>query len=107
MAGFWIMLFATDQVFTPGSVQTPIEIAYHLAAELSTAALLIASGATLLYSVPWARLLVGVSLGMLLYSVVNSPGFYANKGNLPMVAMFSVLTLLTVIAIVALFRVSS
>lgn len=33
---------------------------------------------------------------------MNSPGFYAGKGNRPMVAMFAVLTVLTLSAILSL-----
>ncbi len=37
---------------------------------------------------------------MLLYTVVNSPGFYAGRRNWPMVGMFAALAVLTTAAIV-------
>ena len=103
--GLWIFLFSTNQVFTPSNPQKPIEIAYHVTAESLTATLLIASGIGLLADAHWAGILSPVALGMLLYTVINSAGFYANKGNLPMVVMFSILTIITIACIiVAIFR---
>ncbi len=51
----------------------------------------------------WAKILSAISLGMLLYSVINSPGKYAHENNLPMVTVFTVITILTVVATIALF----
>jgi len=48
-------------------------------------------------------MLSAVSLGMLLYSVINSPGKYAQENNLPMVVIFTIITILTVVAIITLF----
>ncbi len=102
--GLWILLFATDQVLVPSNPQTPIEIAYHLAAESVTAILLIASGVGLLTSTAWSRTVSPIALGMLLYTVINSAGFYAHQSNIPMVGMFSTLTILTSVCIITVFR---
>ena len=88
----------------PELLEKPKEITFHLIAEFSTAVLLIISGIGLLLRSGWTRTLSPISLGMLLYTVINSAGFYAHQNNLPMVAMFLVLIILTVVAIIALFK---
>ncbi len=51
--------------------------------------------------VSWAKILALLALGMLLYTVIVSPGYYAQSKNLPMVGMFASLIILTVVAIAA------
>jgi len=101
MIGMWAFLLLTDQV--PPS-EKPWAITFHLIAEFSTAVLLIVSGVGLWLNSEWAKRLSLISLGMLLYSVVASPGYYAQKNNVPMVVMFFVFIILTVIAIIALLK---
>ena len=75
------------------------EIVLHVTAELLTAALLIVGGAILLMD---GTLLVAVSgLGMLLYTVVASPGYFLARRELAPVIMFGALTVLTLAALVA------
>ncbi len=97
MLGFWSMLLVTNQV---SSDQKPYAISFHLAGEFLTAATLITSGVGLWLAKSWGRLISLLGLGLLLYTVIVSPGYYAQMGNVPMVAMFMVLTVLTIIAIV-------
>ena len=94
MVGMWGVLLATGQVLVPGSKQTPVEIAFHLGAEMTTAALLLLAGIAILRAHRLASLITAMALGLLLYSVLNSPGFYAARGDFSMVAMFAILTLL-------------
>lgn len=101
MIGMWAALLLTDQV--PAS-EKPWAITFHLIAEFSTAILLIVSGVGLWLHSEWAKRLSLISLGTLLYSVVASPGYYAQKNNLPMVVMFVVFIILTVTAIIALLK---
>ena len=104
MIGMWVSLLLTKQVpeLKPASY-APRLIAYHIVAELLTAIVLIISGVGLFLGSVWSRILSAISLGMLLYSVINSPGKYAHENNLPMVAMFTIITILTVVATIALF----
>lgn len=69
----------------------PWEIAFHLAAEISTAFMLLAGGIAVLTSSSrgWQVLLTG--LGMVLYSEIASPGYYAQLGQWAFVGMFAVL----------------
>lgn len=102
--GLWISLLSAQQVpeLKPASY-APRLITYHIVAELLTASVLIISGVRLLLGSYWANMLSAVSLGMLLYSVINSPGKYAQENNLPMVVIFTIITILTVVAIITLF----
>lgn len=95
--GLWGMLFATDQI--PELTTVPYEIGYHLVAELLTALTLIAAGIGRLRQHRWLQQLYPIALGMLLYTVINSAGYYAQLGEFAMVGMFSVLTLATLLLV--------
>ena len=103
MIGMWVSLLLTKQVpeLRPASY-APRLVTYHIVAELLTAIVLIISGVGLFLVSDWAKILSAISLGMLLYSVINSPGKYAHENNLSMVAVFTIITILTVVAMVAL-----
>ncbi len=99
MIGFWGFLVGTGQAELK---ERPWDMRLHLTAEGTTGLLLIASGVGSFTALPGESIIAPVALGMLLYTVINSPGFYAGRGNRPMVAMFVVLAILTVVAIAAL-----
>ena len=101
MIGFWV--FALSKNLVPPE-EKPWSITFHVIAEFSTAILLIVSGVGLWLGSEWGRTLSPLALGLLLYAVINSPGYYAQKNNMPMLAMFIVLILLTVAAIIALVK---
>lgn len=71
----------------------PWEIAFHLAAEFSTALVLLVGGIALLKSKSWARQTLLVGLGMVMYSVIVSPGYFAQLGQWLPVAMFALVLL--------------
>jgi hypothetical protein len=98
---FWSALLATNQILPQ---EIPYAISFHLAGEFTTAAMLIVSGVGLVRNRVWAKILSPFALGMLLYTVVVSPGYYAQQGNMPMVAMFAVLIALTIIALIGAFK---
>ena len=91
--GLWVALLGTGQV--PELRTAPIEIGYHLVAEGLTAVLLLVAGIAVLRGSSLADRLLAFSLGMLLYTVVNSAGYYGQLGEWAMVGMFAALTLLT------------
>ena len=80
--------------------RTTSEIGLHLAAELLTAAILVVGGVVLLTAD--ATGLVSVGLGMLLYTVIQSPGYFAARREYPPVVMFGVLAVLTIAALTVL-----
>ncbi len=96
MMGFWGFLIATKQAELN---QRPWDMRLHIGAELATAILLIVSGSSAFFASLGTVGLAPVALGMLLYTAINSPGFYAGKRNWPMVGMFAALTTLTLAAI--------
>jgi hypothetical protein len=68
----------------------------HLAADFTTAILLVIAGVALLRRARWARPLMFFALGMLVYTVIQSPGYYMQLGQPAFVAMFAVLGVLAV-----------
>ena len=52
----------------------------------------------------WARGLTLLGLGMLVYTVIVSPGYYVHLGNLPMVGMFAALLALALAVVRSLIR---
>ncbi len=98
----WTFFLLNGQV--PELQTAPIQTAFHLAAEFITALALIASGAGLLRRAPWARSLALLALGMLLYTLIQSPGYFAQQQTWPLVAMFAVLLLLALISLMQLLR---
>ena len=102
IAGLWDMLLAAGQV--PEVAEGRVDIWFHIAAELLTAGLLVAAGVALLRRHTRARLLAAVALGALIYTAINSPGYYAQSGDAAMVAMFAGVLLAAVAALRALWR---
>lgn len=98
MIGFWTMLYVREQI--PELSTAPYEIGYHLVAELVTAIALVGAGIGLVRGHGWSQRLYPVALGMLLYTVVNSAGYYAQLGDIAMVGMFTVLTVTTLVLLV-------
>lgn len=99
MIGFWGVLVARGEAELK---ERPWDMRYHLTAEFATAGLLILSGAGSFVGLGGLSVVAPLALGMLLYTVINSAGYYAGRGNRPMVGMFSFLTVLTVLAVLDL-----
>lgn len=99
MAGMWIVFIFIGQA--PEFETRPVEILFHLAAEFLTASGLVAGGLGLLYGRRWGAKVYLVAMGMLLYTVIQSPGYYAQVGEFTFVGMFGVLYLTTVFFISA------
>ena len=76
------------------------EITLHVVAELVTAVVLVAGGVVILTD--GAPSLAFVGLGLLLYAVIQSPGYFLERGERAMVWMFAALVVVTSLAIVAL-----
>ncbi len=98
MFGQWGFSLVTRQV--PELRTEPYRIAFHLAGEFATAAALIVGGLGLLAGAVWAVPVYLLAVGMLLYTAIVSPGYFAQKGQWPMVAMFAAILALAVVSIV-------
>jgi hypothetical protein len=102
MLAQWSFLLAAGEV--PELQNESVRVAFHLAAEAATAAALITAAVALLRGRAHARKLGLVANGMLIYTVVVSPGYFAQKGQWPPVAMFAVLLALALISVARLAR---
>ena len=105
MIAQWIFSIVSGGV--PEFRTAPWAIAFHLAAELSTAGMLILGGIAALKSIPWGRQVLLVGLGMVIYSEIVSPGYYAQLGQWAFVGMFAIVLLGAVIGVAQLLRVLS
>jgi hypothetical protein len=102
MIAQWTFLVAAGQV--PELQTEPFRIAAHLAAEFLTAAGLVASGIGLLRRAAWSASTYLFFAGMLTYSVIASPGYFAQQGQWIFVGMFAVLLALALASVYALSR---
>ena len=102
MIGQWTFTILSGAV---SEFQTaPWEIAFHLMAEVTTALLLLTGGIATLGSTTWGSQILLAGLGMIIYSEIASPGYYAQLGQWAFVAMFAVLLFGAVWSVMALVR---
>ena len=102
MLGQWGFFLAAGQV--PEAQTAPMALAFHLAAEAATALMLLASGVALLRALGWGQRASLAALGMLTYTVIVSPGYFAQKGVWPLVFMFAALLVLTLLSVRTLLQ---
>ena len=100
--GLWAMLVTRHEV--PEIEAGDRAIWFHIAAEVLMGVFLIAGGIALLSKPahPVTPLIASVGLGALVYSAVNSAGYYANQGKNGAVTAFGLLALGAVAVFVAL-----
>jgi hypothetical protein len=96
MVGWWAVEVRGGVLRRPD--RSPGEIGLHVAAEMLAAVGLVAGGALVLADRTSSVLLV--ALGMLLYTLVQSPGYSVARREWAMVVIFAVLAATTVAAIV-------
>jgi len=101
MLAQWAFFIAAGLV--PEIRTEPIALALHLVAEATTALLLITGGIALLRRVAWAPKLLLVANGLLIYTVIVSPGYFAQAGQWLLVGMFGLLLILAVLSIRSLW----
>ena len=82
----------------------PREIVFHIVAEFAMALVLLAGSIGLLVSWSGAGVIYLAGAGMVIYSVINSPAYFAQRGNWVLVGMFMLLLALTVAAVVVVGR---
>jgi len=96
----WVFLISSNNV--PELETEPASILFHITAEELTAILLVISGVIMWKQKKWSLRLSLISLGMLLYSIVNSSGYYVQYFQLPFVVMFGILFVMTLTIIILL-----
>jgi hypothetical protein len=92
MIGQWAASFIGKQI--PELQSEPIRIWFHIAAEIVTAICLIMGGIGLLTTQTWSIPLYLVSSGMLFYTSIVSPGYFAQKGQWGWLLMFGAILIL-------------
>jgi hypothetical protein len=97
MIGQWSFSFFSRQI--PELETERIRIVFHLAAEMTTAVALIAGGIGLLVNAGWGIPLYLLATGMLLYTAIVSPGYFAQKGQWVWLGIFGVLIVLALIGV--------
>ena len=102
MFGQWVFFLVTQQV--PELETEPVRLAFHLTGEFVTAVVLIAGGVGLLAHTTWGRMIYPVAIGMLIYTVIVSPGYFAQKHVWPQVGMFAVLLVLALTGLALFFQ---
>ena len=95
MIGMWIMFYCTGGI--PELNTKPAGILLHITAEMITAILLIIGGYAIFTKRSWGLQVYSASMGMLFYTLIVSPGYYVQRGEISFVIMFSVLLILSVI----------
>ena len=97
MIGQWTSSFITKQI--PELKSEPIRIWFHIAAEMVTALCLITAGIGQLGGRTWGLSLYLIASGMLFYTAIVSPGYFAQKGNWGWPVFFSILITIGIINI--------
>ncbi len=95
MIAMWAVLWGTGSI--PEMATRPWEIAMHLTAEFTTAILITISGIGLLAGARWASRLNVFASGMLVYSLIQSPGYYLQRNAMIIVLVFALIFLVTVV----------
>ena len=99
--GLWLMLYLTKQI--PELKTTPVEIKYHMTAEFLMGFLCLMSGFFLLMDFYWATYFFTLAMGLVIYAVINSAGYYAQKKQWPFVIMFGIILIASVCLVILNF----
>jgi len=97
MIAQWSLLYFSKQI--PELETERVRILFHIAAELITAIALIAGGVGLLGNWGWGIPVYLVAIGMLLYTAIVSPGYFAQKGQWVWLGIFGVLIILALASV--------
>lgn len=97
MIAQWSASYAARKI--PELETEPIRIRFHIAGEIATAASLVVAGIGLLTSQGWAETLYLVASGMLFYTAIVSPGYFAQKGKWIWIVIFSAIIAMGVFAV--------
>lgn len=100
MIGFWLMAYISKSI--PEVKTEPVRIIFHIAAEIVTGLLLILSGLAVLLCWSCKLPLSYFACGMLAYTAIVSPGYYAQQKKWGMVVMFAVVLILDAIMFLSL-----
>jgi hypothetical protein len=98
MIGQWVSSYVSREI--PELENEPIRIWFHIAAEMTTAVCLVTGGVGLLLKANWGRTIFLISMGMLFYTAIVSPGYFAQRGQWAWLGVFSAIVILGVVSII-------
>lgn len=103
MPAWWVV--ALTRGLVPEVAEGRRDIWFHIGAEMLTGVMLIAGGIATAVSpeAGWSGMLSTFGWGLLVYTLIQSPGYYVDRGERQMVAMFGMIWLFVVPAIVVRF----
>lgn len=102
----WALTAARDRIPDPTealSGRGRRELVFHWVAESLTSISLVTAGIALLLQRTWAPRIYMLAMGMLVYTVINSAGYFAQRREWPMVAVFGALLAFAVAGILSVF----
>lgn len=105
MFAVWGGFFATGTVF--GIRPDGPGIGFHIAAELMTGIALLVAGVGLMRKQRWGLNTLFMGIGMLLYALVNSPGYYMKSGGAFILVVFGASAVVSLIVAVIGFMIES
>ncbi len=95
MIGIWILNFLGGEI--PELQSEPWSISMHILAEVVTAILLLISGLSILLKGRKMSRLYYLAFGALIYTLIASPGYFAQLSNWVAVALFLIMLIITLI----------
>ena len=96
--GLWTMLYLTNQI--PEIKTESVAIGFHITAEITMGILSLLSGIFLLIDLSWARYLFILAMGLVVYAVINSAGYYGQKKQWSFVIMFGIILIVSIILVI-------
>lgn len=97
MIGIWTMFYMTGSI--PEINTEPWRIGLHISAEIATGITLILGAWGLMAHKKFGFNIFLLSMGMLLYTLIASPGYYIDKGNMVFAGMFAGLFIITLVVV--------
>ena len=97
------MLYLTKQI--PELKNEPVAIGFHISAETTMGILSLLSGIFLLIGLSWAPYFFVLAMGLVIYAVINSAGYYGQRKQWPFVIMFGII-LIASVSLVILILIS-
>ncbi len=98
----WLVFYLSGSI--PELETEPARIIMHLAAEFATAIALVIGGWGLLKAKTWGKPIYLIATGALIYTMIQSPGYFIQTGEPGFVAMFAVLIIVTMVLLTRLLK---
>jgi hypothetical protein len=97
-------LYRTKKI--PELTSEPVAIKFHIAAEITMGILSLISGIFLLIGISWAPYFFILAMGLVIYAVINSAGYYGQRKQWSFVIMFGIILISSVsLTILNIFQI--